>query len=119
MASGVVQADCPTCGRIETSAANLACGISETDGAALCEFRCPSCGRILLRPIPSVEIPTLLLLGARKAGGPLPFELVEPHRGSTVSWNEVLDLHFELASDCCPQERLRADMDAATFRTSR
>lgn len=103
---GLVQAECPTCGRIQISAADVVCGISEADEAALCEFPCSGCGRVLLRPLPSVEIPTLLLFGARKAVRPLPFELVEPHRGPALSWDELLDLHFELEQECCPQDRL-------------
>lgn len=106
MTRGLVQAHCPSCGQIETPAAAVICGISESHEHALCELPCPRCGRLLLRPLPPTEVSTLLLFGARRAGRPLPFELAEPHRGAAVTWDEVLNLHMELEGDCCPHERL-------------
>lgn len=102
---GLVQARCPTCGEVTTSATALACATSEADEAALCELLCPSCDRALLIPVAPVEVPTLLLLGARKVHS-LPFELLEAHSGPAVSWDEVLDLHVELENQPFPHERL-------------
>ena len=102
---GLVQADCPVCGEVIAQASALVCGVSEADEAALCEFPCPGCERLLLLPLAPVEVPTLVLLGARTARS-LPFELLEAHSGSPVSWDEVLDLHFELERQRFPQREL-------------
>ena len=102
---GLVQADCPTCGEVVAPATELVCGVSESEQKALCEFPCPGCDRALLIPLPPVEVPTLVLLGARKDRS-LPFELLEEHSGPTVSWDEVLDLHCELEHQSFPQEEL-------------
>ena len=102
---GLVQADCPTCGEVLERASALVCGVSEAEETALCEFPCPGCDRLLLLPLARTEIPTLVLLGARK-GRSLPFELLEAHSGPAVSWDEVLDLHLELARHKFPQREL-------------
>lgn len=79
--------------------------VSEADEAALCKFACPTCDRILLLPVPPIEISSLLLLGARRAKS-LPFELLEEHSGPAVSWDELPDLHFELQTQSFPQQEL-------------
>ena len=102
---GLVQADCPTCGEVIAKASALVCGVSEAEETALCEFSCPGCTRPLLLPLPPAEVPTLVLLGAREARS-LPFELLEAHSGPAVTWDEVLDLHFELERQASPQREL-------------
>jgi hypothetical protein len=107
MQRALVQAECPICGRIETPTADVVCGSSEADQTALCELRCPRCGLVLLREVAPVEIPTLLLFGARKTSHPLPFELLEAHRGRALSWDDLLDFHTELENECRPQQRIQ------------
>jgi hypothetical protein len=102
---GLVQADCPLCGEVIAQASVLVCGVSEAEGKALCEFSCPGCERPLLLPLAPAEVPTLVLLGARTHRS-LPFELLETHSGPAVSWDEVLDLHFELEHQAFPQREL-------------
>jgi len=102
---GLVQAECPTCGAVIAGASALACGVSEADEAGLCDFPCPTCDHRLLIPISPIEISSLLLLGAHKTRS-LPFELLETHSGSPVSWDEVLDLHITLEDQAFPQQEL-------------
>ena len=102
---GLVQADCPTCGEVIAQASALICGVSEAEETALCEFPCPGCERPLLLPLAPAEVPTLVLLGARTDRS-LPFELLEAHSGPAVTWDEVLDLHFELERQAFPQREL-------------
>jgi hypothetical protein len=102
---GLVQAECPGCGSVIAKASALVCGVSEADEAALCGFPCPTCDRDLLIPISPIEISSLFLLGAHKSRS-LPFELLETHSGPPVSWDEVLDLHFELEAQAFPQKEL-------------
>jgi hypothetical protein len=102
---GLVQAECPICGPVIADVSALACDVSEADEAGLCEFPCPTCDQHLLIPISPIEINSLLLLGAHKAHS-LPFELLEVHSGSPVSWDEVLDLHLELKGRSFPQQEL-------------
>ena len=102
---GLVRAECPTCGEVMAQASALVCGVSEPEEAALCEFPCPGCERSLLIPLAPAEVPTLVLLGARTDRS-LPFELLEGHSGAPLSWDEVLDLHFDLERQPFPQREL-------------
>ena len=102
---GLIEADCPTCGDVIAPASALVCGVSEADNRALCELQCPGCGRLLLHRLARDDVITLFLLGARKDDS-LPFELLEAHSGPAVSWDEVLDLHFELERQAFPQREL-------------
>jgi predicted RNA-binding Zn-ribbon protein involved in translation (DUF1610 family) len=102
---GLVQADCPTCGEVVAPASTLVCGVSGADENALCEFSCPRCDRALLHSLSSIEVNTLLLLGARH-GTSLPFEILEAHSGPAISWDDILDLHFELVYQSFPQRGL-------------
>ena len=102
---GMVRAECPTCGPVIATTSELTCGVSEGDEGALCEFACPTCDRLLILSLAPVETATLLLLGAHEARR-LPFELLEPHSGPVVSWDEVLDAHFELETHLFPQQEL-------------
>jgi hypothetical protein len=102
---GLVQAECPTCGTVVAKASALSCGVSEADEAALCEFPCPRCNRLLTVPVAPIEISSLMLLGAQETPS-LPFELLEPHSGPPVSYDDVLDLHIELEAQRFPQQEL-------------
>lgn len=102
---GLVQAECATCGHVIAPASELVCAVSEDDVAALCEFPCPRCDRVLMLPLAPTEVSTLILLGAHKARS-MPFELLEEHSGPAVSWDEILDLHLELEAQPYPQREL-------------
>ena len=102
---GLVQADCATCGHVIAPASELLCAVSKDDAAALCEFPCPRCNRVLTLPLAPTEVSTLVLLGARRARS-MPFELLEEHSGPALSWDEILDLHLELDAQPFPQREL-------------
>jgi hypothetical protein len=102
---GLVEAECPSCGTVVAPAPALVCGVSEAEKTALCEFHCPTCDRVLTRPVAPLDVNTLLLLGANRSQS-LPFELLEAHSGPAVSWDEVLDLHLELEERAFPQDEL-------------
>lgn len=106
MSRGLIEVGCPRCGLVTVPAGDLICGVSSHDGLALCELHCPRCGRDLLLPLPVTDVGTLLLFGARRADSRLPYELLESHNGPALSWDEVLELHFELEQRCCPQDEL-------------
>ncbi|MFN2555538.1 MAG: hypothetical protein ABR592_01475 [Nitriliruptorales bacterium] len=70
------------------------------------EFVCPFCGRLVLVATEPWRALALQATGAARMTGPVPFELLEPHQGPPVIWDEVLDAHLALGQDDLPQAEL-------------
>jgi hypothetical protein len=90
-----VEARCAWCGFVELLPAELRVHGS-TDGEGLFEFACPSCGRLNVRPLDEADLAALDQVGVAVRSGPAPFELLEPHDGPSISWDDLLDFHQAL-----------------------
>ena len=66
-------------------------------GEALFEFACPRCGRPNFGPLAGQDVEVLARAGVGADTGPAPFELLEPHAGPSITWDDVLDFHQRLA----------------------
>lgn len=100
-----VNSHCYHCGPVTLPCSAFACEVSEADEEALCEFRCPRCQRLLFHAVPAIDFPVLRMLGVGRSQS-LPFELLEPHAGRPVSWDDILDARLALEHGCCPQEEI-------------
>jgi ribosomal protein S27E len=95
-----VRVVCPGCGPLVVPAAELRCEL-EADGArGICEVRCPGCSATLVVPAGPAAVATMRDGGAGRMTGCVPFELLEPHHGPPLSWDDLLD--FKLALDGGP-----------------
>jgi hypothetical protein len=77
-------------------------------GLGLFVFNCPTCHREVWQ---ASDANTLLLLtsaGAQSLEGVAPLELLENHKGSPISWDELLEAHEGMLHHCCPQDELTA-----------
>ncbi len=89
----LVHARCPWCGRVELLASDFTCsGAGPGEGRGLCEFTCPDCSRRVFVAVPTSDIALLWTGGAGE--GRLPLELLEPHNGPPLSWDDLLDFHL-------------------------
>jgi hypothetical protein len=106
----LVEARCPLDGPVPVRIVEMSCATAADDWAdgspGLCSFTCPTCNREVINPVPSEGIKTLWLLGSKRWNGAVPFELLEPHSGPSLSWDELLDAHEALEAICCPPEPL-------------
>lgn len=109
MAKRAVTVECRWCGEVECSAADLRCEARGSEG--MLEFGCPFCNRLGLAATEAWRALALQGLGARRMTGPVPFELLEPHQGPAVTWDEVLDAHLALGQTDRPQAELATDAD--------
>ena len=100
MMSGTVKVRvvCPGCGPVVLPAKALRCELEAAGDKGICELRCPVCSTMVLVPAGPVAVETMRDGGAGHMTGSVPFELLEPHSGPPLSWDEVLD--FKLALDC-------------------
>ena len=91
----LVRTRCPWCGRVEVLASELTCsGAGPGDDRGLCQFTRPECAR---RVFVTLSPSDVALLWAEGAGeGRLPLELLEPHRGPPLTWDDLLDFHFTI-----------------------
>jgi len=89
---------CPGCGPVVLPARELRCELVASGDKGICELRCPVCSTMVLVPAGPVAVETMRDGGAGHMTGSVPFELLEPHSGPPLSWDEVLD--FKLALDC-------------------
>lgn len=104
-----IQAECQWCGTVAVGPADLRCAVEPGGQASgLCEFACPYCSRLLVVATTATKAETLLREGARIADGLVPFEVLEAHVGSPVTWDDYLDLRLALEGTDTPQAELIA-----------
>lgn len=102
-----VESACPWCGRVRLPVDEMRCAVGPAQGSdGLCEFDCPTCGRLLLRRVRSDQGGLLLDAGAGRLSGAVPLELLEPRDGRPLTRDDLLDLHLELAQTAHPQAEL-------------
>lgn len=100
-----VRAECPWCGPLVVEGERFRCEIDTAQPSkGLCELTCPGCSRPILFPTTAAAVRTLLEAGGQHLGGAVPFELLEPHAGAVLSWDDLLD--FKLALDRTPWPQL-------------
>jgi hypothetical protein len=86
---------CPHCGPVRAEAKDARCGV-DGGGEALCELDCPACLLpIFMRTTTSVAESIFWFGGREDLRAPL--ELLEPHTGPPIGWDDVLDIHVALA----------------------
>jgi hypothetical protein len=90
-----VEVLCPHCGPVRAEAKDARCGV-DGGGEALCELDCPACLLpIFVRTTTSVAESIFWFGGREDPRAPL--ELLEPHTGAPIGWDDVLDIHLALA----------------------
>jgi hypothetical protein len=92
-----VRVVCPGCGPLVVPATELRCELEAEGGNGICELRCPVCSATLVVPARAAAVETMRGAGAGHMNGSVPFELLEPHTGPPLSWDDLLD--FKLALD--------------------
>ena len=92
-----VRVVCPSCGPVVLPAAELRCELEADGSKGICELRCPDCSATLVVPAGPAAVATMRDGGAGRMTGSVPFELLEPHTGPPLSWDDLLD--FKLALD--------------------
>jgi hypothetical protein len=93
-----VRVVCPGCGPLVVPAADIRCEVEAEGGTGLCELRCPVCSATLLVRAQAAAVETMRDGGAGHITGSVPFELLEPHTGPPLSWDDLLDFKLALES---------------------
>lgn len=99
-----IRASCTTCGDVELSIdeVQLLMCASTSEGSYV--FRCPACRLIVSKAAEENVVDVLVASGVRLSVWHLPAELDEPHYGSPIGYDELLDFHFQLRDDAWMEE---------------
>jgi hypothetical protein len=94
-----IRATCPTCGDVDLTIEQvkvLVC--SSTNAGSYC-FRCPTCTLAVSKPADNEVVDLLLGAGVPLALWNLPAELAEEKTGPAITYDDVLEFHFQLQDD--------------------
>ncbi len=94
-----IRASCPTCGDVELRIGDVEVKMCSSTGEGSYVFRCPSCLLAVSKPAEPNVVEVLVASGVRLSTWQLPAELDEPHYGPPISYDELLEFHFDLRGD--------------------
>ncbi|HEX9235405.1 MAG TPA: hypothetical protein VF972_03925 [Actinomycetota bacterium] len=93
----VLEVMCPRCGPVRAEASAARCGL-DAGGVALCEVTCPACAAQIFARTTTRVAEAIVSYGATKDPH-APLELLEPHEGPPLTWDDLLDLHNDLSKE--------------------
>jgi predicted RNA-binding Zn-ribbon protein involved in translation (DUF1610 family) len=92
----IVKASCPSCGDVEMTTADVAVQLCTTTDKGSYSFRCPACRMLVSKPAEPRVVKLLASSGVRMTVWQMPAELEEDHSGEPVSYDDLLEFHFQL-----------------------
>ena len=94
-----IKASCSTCGDVELTLDEVQVLMCASNSQGSYSFRCPSCHLIVSKAAEENVVEVLVASGVRLSVWHLPAELDEQHFGAPISYDELLDFHFQLQGD--------------------
>lgn len=92
----MIRASCPTCGDVELTNRDVRVLLCSTTYESSYAFQCPSCRVAVAKPAEPRVVDVLLASGITLSVWHLPAELDEPHAGPPISYDDLLEFHFQL-----------------------
>jgi len=94
-----IKASCPTCGDVELTTRDVQVRLCSTTNEGSYAFRCPACRMAVSKPAEPRVVDVLVASGVRLSVWQLPAELDEVHSGAPITYDDLLQFHFELKGD--------------------
>lgn len=91
-----IRASCPTCGDVELTTLDVRVLVCSTTNEGSYAFRCPACRMRVSKPAEGRIVDVLVSSGVQLSVWQLPAELDEPHSGAAISYDDLLEFHYEL-----------------------
>ncbi len=95
----IIRASCPTCGDVELTTADIRVLLCCTTNESSYAFQCPMCHVAVAKNAEPRVVDVLLESGVALSVWRMPAELDEPHAGQPISYDDLLEFHFELRRD--------------------
>jgi hypothetical protein len=94
-----IRASCPTCGDVELTTRDVTVQVCSSNNQGSYAFRCPHC-RLAVSKLAEARIVDLLVSsGVRLSVWHMPAELEEPRSGAPISYDDLLEFHFQLQQE--------------------
>lgn len=94
-----IKASCPTCGDVELTTRDVQVRLCSTTNEGSYSFRCPACRLAVAKPAEPRIVDVLVASGVRLTVWQMPAELDEAHSGAPVTYDDLLQFHFDLKDD--------------------
>lgn len=94
-----IRASCPTCGDVELTSRDVTVLVCVTNNEGSYAFQCPRCRVAVSKNAEPKIVDLLVSSGVRMNVWQLPAELDEPRTGDAISYDDLLEFHFELQQD--------------------
>jgi hypothetical protein len=94
-----IRASCPTCGDVELTTKDVQVRICSTNNEGAYLFACPDCQMAVTKPADPRIVDLLVSSGVRLSVWQLPAELSEPRSGPPISYDDLLEFHFEFQQE--------------------
>jgi hypothetical protein len=91
-----IKATCPSCGEVELTPDDIELRVCTHAPASYYVFGCPTCTKAIQKPADDRVIQLLISGGVRAIVWELPDEILEPHAGSQLTHDDLLDFHLLL-----------------------
>src|SRR5947199_4226884 len=94
-----IRASCPTCGDVELTTRDVGVQVCSTNNQGSYSFRCPHCRLAVSKPAEARIVDLLVSSGVRLTVWHMPAELEEPRAGAPISYDDLLEFHFQLQQE--------------------
>ena len=94
-----IRASCPTCGDVELTTRDVGVQVCSTNNQGSYSFRCPHCRLAVSKPAEARIVDLLVSSGVRLTVWHMPAELEEPRVGAPISYDDLLEFHFQLQQE--------------------
>ncbi len=94
----MIRASCPTCGDVELTTRDVRVLLCSTTYESSYAFQCPSCRVAVAKPAEARVVDVLLASGISLSVWQMPAELDEAKTGQPISYDDLLEFHFQLGS---------------------
>jgi hypothetical protein len=91
-----IRATCPACGEVELTPPDVELHVCTAAERSYYAFVCPDCFELVTKPADQRVIRLLVSGGVPTRFWDPPAELLEPHAGPTLTYDDLLDLHLLL-----------------------
>lgn len=104
----IIRASCPSCGDVELTTRDVRVLLCSTTYESSYAFQCPQCRVAVSKPAEARVVDVLLASGISLSVWHMPAELDEPKNGPAITYDDLLEFHFQLNSGAALETLLSA-----------